>query len=635
MAEEINLPKSFEKTMEKVAAASKKPSEAKAKQALAVQIVDKSGNTSLLEKVATSITGNTLKEGGTKGTEKNREDAAAQIKRDTVFGSMLKTLGSMDNSLAKILKSMTKETLGGIIGLIAAPIIAVVAFFSQLKKEWIALKLLANWFKKTSIGRTLALFMKPFQLLYDLTIGRVFKAFTNNINSFKTAFKNIGKTLGGFGGEVKISEFKNIGGKFGAKLGQLNNWFKSIINIKDWPKLDIVKKVTKPFKDLALGFREIGKASGAFGSFGNVKKVKDFTGFFQKIGAFFGSISKFVAGSKVLASIGSIAGTVGRIMGKVFLPITILMGIFDFVTGFMKGKEEGGILEGFKQGITKLFNGLISMPLDFLTKGVAWLLEKMGFDKTAKVLKDFSFAELFTKMIGGIFDAMKAIIDWAKLLFSDPVKALKVLWKNLVGAGKGIADWIFDGIKPVIDWFKNLFDFDFGKMLKDKFPTISKLLGGDADKKLRDKAEEMGLYEDNKWSKDTINKERLEEAFDQKKISADMLKAILAEKDLTKEDTAFMEKLVKRATSPGSIFTHDQGLHDRLDALGQGGTFSAAGTVISDKSIKDLVKALQENSNGGSGGGTNINAPQTNISSAPTTTIGAQVAPRQRVAVNG
>ena len=135
--------------------------------------------------------------------------------------------------------------------------------------------------------------------------------------------------------------------------------------------------------------------------------------------------------------------------------------------------------------------------------------------------------------------------------------------------------------------------------------------------------------------KDTINKERLEEAFDQKKISADMLKAILAEKDLTKEDTAFMEKLVKRATSPGSIFTHDQGLHDRLDALGQGGTFSAAGTVISDKSIKDLVKALQENSNGGSGGGTNINAPQTNISSAPTTTIGAQVAPRQRVAVNG
>ena len=142
MAEEINLPKSFEKTMEKVAAASKKPSEAKAKQALAVQIVDKSGNTSLLEKVATSITGNTLKEGGTKGTEKNREDAAAQIKRDTVFGSMLKTLGSMDNSLAKILKSMTKETLGGIIGLIAAPIIAVVAFFSQLKKPFLSAALI-------------------------------------------------------------------------------------------------------------------------------------------------------------------------------------------------------------------------------------------------------------------------------------------------------------------------------------------------------------------------------------------------------------------------------------------------------------------------------------------------------------
>jgi hypothetical protein len=52
------------------------------------------------------------------------------------------------------------------------------------------------------------------------------------------------------------------------------------------------------------------------------------------------------------------------------------------------------------------------------------------------------------------------------------------------------------------------------------------------------------------------------------------------------------------------------------------------------KSIKDLIAAISASGVGG-GVSTNINAPQTNISSAPTTTIGAQVAPRQRVAVNG
>ena len=44
-----------------------------------------------------------------KGTEKNREDAAAQIKRDTVFGSMLVALESMNDSLAEMLKSMTNH----------------------------------------------------------------------------------------------------------------------------------------------------------------------------------------------------------------------------------------------------------------------------------------------------------------------------------------------------------------------------------------------------------------------------------------------------------------------------------------------------------------------------------------------
>ena len=57
------------------------------------------------------------------------------------------------------------------------------------------------------------------------------------------------------------------------------------------------------------------------------------------------------------------------------------MGIFDFVTGFMKGKEEGGILEGFKQGTIKLIDGLIAMPLDFLKDGVAWILKLFGFDE--------------------------------------------------------------------------------------------------------------------------------------------------------------------------------------------------------------------------------------------------------------
>ena len=430
---------------------------------------------------------------GIGGTEKDREEERRAKLQLSTFGKILNTLENMDASLEKMVKAMTKETLGGIIGLIAAPIIAVVAFFNQLRKEWQALKMLAAWFRKTRIGRTLALFMKPFQLLYNFTIGRVFKAFRMNIQSFKAGFTNIGKTMGNAAKALDVKDFKTIGGRLGARLGQLTNSIKSLIKIdpktiKDLAKF--MKKVVKPFKDLAFGFREVGNMGKVFGTFGNPAQIKNFTGFWKKVGAVFGSISKFVAASKVFATIGRIAGSIGRILGKVFFPITIIMGIFDFVTGFMKGKEEGGILEGFKQGTIKLIDGLIAMPLDFLKDGLAWILKLFGFDEESEALKSFSFSKLFSDLIGGIFDAIRATIDWVKLLFSDPTAALKKLWEGLIGAGKGIADIIFNAFEGIINWIKNLFDFDMTAILK-KIPgyeTAAKFLGfGGDDKKEEEK----------------------------------------------------------------------------------------------------------------------------------------------------
>jgi len=67
---------------------------------------------------------------------------------------------------------------------------------------------------------------------------------------------------------------------------------------------------------------------------------------------------------------------------------------------------------------------------------------------------------------------------------------------------------------------------------------------------------------------------------------------------------------------------------------------SAAGTVIpnhkiggGDERMMRVLEALTTQLAAGSGG--NVDASSVNISSAPTTTIGGSVAPRQRVAVSG
>lgn len=57
----------------------------------------------------------------------------------------------------------------------------------------------------------------------------------------------------------------------------------------------------------------------------------------------------------------------GSVLGKIFLPITIIMGVFDFVTGFMDGYEkEGSIIDGIEGGITKVLDTLIAMPFGYV-----------------------------------------------------------------------------------------------------------------------------------------------------------------------------------------------------------------------------------------------------------------------------
>jgi predicted RND superfamily exporter protein len=80
-------------------------------------------------------------------------------------------------------------------------------------------------------------------------------------------------------------------------------------------------------------------------------------------------------------------------------------------------------------------------------------------------------------------------------------------------------------------------------------------------------AQKEGLYDKDWMGYSEINKDALAEGVKSGKIQKEMLQAILADKDLSKDDTEFMQKLVKQATEEGSLFTHDQGLHDRLDRI--------------------------------------------------------------------
>ena len=197
----------------------------------------------------------------------------------------------------------------------------------------------------------------------------------------------------------------------------------------------------------------------------------------SKVRLFFSGI-----GNKVKL-FGTIVAKIAGIVGKVFAPIAIVVTAWETITGFIEGWKEDGILGGLEGAITGFFTSLITIPLDLVKDAVAWVLGKLGFDKESEALKSFSFTALFKKMIGAVFDVIKGAIDWVKLLFTDPVGAIKKLWTGLYGEDGIINTIIWKPISKVINWVMEKFgwkdddpnapDFDLFTYVTGVWTTIT------------------------------------------------------------------------------------------------------------------------------------------------------------------
>ena len=145
------------------------------------------------------------------------------------------------------------------------------------------------------------------------------------------------------------------------------------------------------------------------------------------------------------------AGTLGTVLGKIFMPITILMSVFDLVTGFMDGyDEEGTIIAGMEGGISKMLVGLVGIPLDFLKAGIAWLGTKMGFDMTW--MSEFSFSDMISGLVGKVFDGIQGMVDFVKDLFDFSDLTIFDVFSKLI-------DIVFAPLNLAINFIKGLFGF--------------------------------------------------------------------------------------------------------------------------------------------------------------------------------
>jgi len=242
-------------------------------------------------------------------------------------------------------------------------------------------------------------------------VGAFIRGFVKQIkNDFGPLFKTLGNMFRGL--KLRISSviappFRKLFGEkgpFGAFFKFLGETVGKVKTSFTAAKDGLSKNLF--IRTIAKVGQTIGKvARGLFGIFSNViGRLRDAGTIASKL--------------PIIKTIVSFAQGFGTVLGKLFLPITIVIGAFDLITGFIDGwsESEGNniyskFMDGVGGALGKLVGNLIGIPLDLLKKGVAFIAGKLGFKDAEETLNSFSFADIIKSLVSAPFRLISNVVD--------------------------------------------------------------------------------------------------------------------------------------------------------------------------------------------------------------------------------
>ena len=271
--------------------------------------------------------------------------------------------------------------------------------------------------------------------------------------------------------------FKTGAAAFARFFKPMNSFFKLFTGIVTplTRQLNVAGKMVAPMKNLRLG---------------------------TSIGRFFAALKPLKLIGDTLGAVAKAFGGIGRVLGRFFLPITIIMGLIDGVKGATSALDkykDASIVEKIFVGLTGaiggIITGLVGIPLDLLRKLIAWIAGFFGFDNAKEwINENVKFEQFFKDMYMGIIDGVMGFIDKIKTAVSEigvggliknamleMAKIYKkiILFPQAVSAGAiGAIKGAFDPRMSAMEGFKKGFDavFSFGDEAIDNLKAKA---GGD------------------------------------------------------------------------------------------------------------------------------------------------------------
>jgi hypothetical protein len=282
------------------------------------------------------------------------------------------------------------------------------------------------------------------------------KTLTNIGNFFKGLWDDVGSLFGLWGDDESKTE-KKAQEEREKQTGWLGKIYQHFVKAEKAKLRDYDDKgPPKSFKDiLALGIvGMIGAVIGAFirtiilpiELFLKLPLVRKIKGIFKPLKGFF---TRLLTWADDIPFLGRLLRGVSAGFKLLGWPLTLLLGVIDFVKGFME--TEGSLFDKIKGGFTIAIMKFLELPI----RALGWILEKLGLeDATAKI------ASLFKGTIGFIFDLIYSV-------FSGIYELVKMFpWDAIKTVIGGIADVFLWPFKKLWEWMK---DSTIIKWLASKF----------------------------------------------------------------------------------------------------------------------------------------------------------------------
>ena len=330
--------------------------------------------------------------------EQKRDQLLIQIEKNTRPKDLSKAAGGTEKQGAGLGGWLTALAvgLGAIAGVIDGYIKSLKLFAEILTPDYVMLKLQKGF----------ASFLAGLSMQYDLLKIAITEKFTTVVKFIDGVLDSV---------KVVLTE------KFNAVV----RFFDGILDSMKLALSEKFPKVVQVFDDVIDGIRtffSVGRDESFIArlynsiSSGLMKLFTPFVEAFEVVKSLLSGPSSavfetikgtFSVLEDAFQAFAKVFGAVVKVVSKLFLPLNVILTIWDTVKGAIEGYEEEGIVGAISGAIKGFFNSLIFGPIDLIKDAAAWVLKQFGFDKAEEVLKSFSVEKIFSALVDAIFSPVK------------------------------------------------------------------------------------------------------------------------------------------------------------------------------------------------------------------------------------